>query len=271
MKIKTPTTHLPRFAPLAAAASLTLGLGSAAAQVTPATYDFSNATAGQQLRTSGDNWSRIGGVGDDEVRNTAQPTGFSGNYLWSNPTFSSRQFVRQNDANFTYSLPATLSNLTLSVNLRADNQDEIAWIGLNEGTGADSFRFGRRNDTNWGFRDRNGDVTELGNPSGDGQLTGTAKNFLVTIEMTFSNPSNPAAGGTLDFIVDDLDTAAAPQAIASNQSFDDFGNPADYDGLFIRVAGASMDNFSIIPEPSTAAVFAGIGVLGLVALRRRRF
>jgi hypothetical protein len=86
---------------------------------------------------------------------------------------------------------------------------------------------------------------------------------LTTIDFNPSNSGNPVWGRAT--LTDSGGIAAT--AVASIQFNFNLGAENGYTGYReIDVLGAP----SAIPEPSTAAALAGLGILGFVALRRRR-
>jgi len=248
----------------AAAFTVALGLSveSAQAAFIGGTYGFTNATAGQKI-VNNDNWTIFSADRSDAtIENTGQPTGFSGNYF--DTSVSDQIVVRPNDANFSYSIPDTQSSLTMSFLLQTQGSaDGTQWIGPSV-TGGEAWRFGKRGANTWGFRDLDVAITELGNGTGDGLLDGTVRTYKVTVNMDLT-------ANTLDFLVDNLDTAAGPETIASGVSIGNFGNPSDFDRLWIRSGNESalIDNISIVPEPASLALL-GLGGLMLVGRRQRK-
>mgnify|MGYP006276781835 CR=1 FL=1 len=247
-------------APIIVLAMVLVGNSALSATLTY-TYDVSTATAGNSL-DGNDNWSLSGGGSSGTIENSLHPTGFSGNYLATNGAFSST-WTRPNDSSFTYSIPDSALSVTLSFVLSTERTNDLNWIGL---AGAGTWRFGQRDRDGWGYRTDSAGVVELGNPSGDGQLTNSVKDFNVSVEMDLISDQ-------FDFIVDDLNTAGAgPQVIVSNEPLVDFDTPSQFDELFIRGGkGAEFDEITIsyfIPEPTSMALLT-FGTLTLLSPRRR--
>lgn len=234
--------------------------GGGAAEISPATYDWSTATAGDPL-DGNDNWVRLTGGATGTIENTNQPAGFSGNYLDMTGSFS-RQYTRANDSSFSYDIPAGASKLIMSMVIEADSSTGLNWMGLYDADSNQKWRFGVREGENWGYRDRDSVIVELGNGSGDGRLVGARKSFRATVEMDLSSDK-------LDFLVDDLSTPGGPEILGSGLDIGSIGYPTEFDGLFLRGGtGANVDAFRIAPEPSSLALLclAGLGLLG----RRQR-
>ena len=258
----------PRLTTALAAAGLTLGLGAQAAHAA-LVYDFSTATAGETADDSNtvDGWTTTGNR-TLTVQDSGQPTGFSGNFGEIDDG-TSGTFTRDNDANFSYSIPSDAPALTLSFKLESSSGSGLNWIGLRDSDTNEVWRFGQRDGNNWGYRGRDDTVVELGNGTGDGEITSSRKSFETTVNLDLEND-------TFDFLVDNLDTAAGPETIGSDRSLgatsSDTGHLGDvstFDSLLIRGADASYDDITInvIPEPASAAL---LGLGGLMLLPRRR-
>ena len=242
----------------AAAIATLLGMSSSYAATV---YDWSTASASASgvLLSGNDNWA-VNADTADVVRNSGQPTAFSGNYLQMGITggTNSDTVKRPNDGAFSYSIPSGAPTLTMSLVLTAGTSQGLNWMGLSSASG--SFRFGQRDSGNWGVRELDNGIYDLGLGSGAGMLTATVKSYRVTVDIDLINDE-------LDFFVENL-TDGGSEMIATNVSIDNF-DPSTFDGLFLRGRN-KFDTFTIapVPEPSTFGLL-GLAGLGLIVRRRK--
>jgi hypothetical protein len=124
------------------------------------------------------------------------------------------------------------------------NQNIDFYIGY-DGSGTEQFRI-------W----ENGTLTTI-----------TALSFVEpdTLRVDFTNVTDFNAGTTINYAVFNNGISIA------SGNFDWGGTDENYLGLFSNWTdgGVEMDNFSVVPEPSSAALLLGLGSIALV-LRRRK-
>lgn len=271
------------------------------------TYDFNNNTGqatgvDQYGGTAGNGWtggwqiSAASGVGDGTgstyssdktVRNTT-PVNGGGNYLQLSSTSTATSSPRWG-AYREFGNNGTLNvnqAATVSFNYRMDDDSFYEGGGasfINIWGGADwiwntqAVTWGIRsvyidaNTRNWAVIDGDGTGGVSSNiNTGLEIVEGDTFSFEVdvdpaansyTVSITNLDTAASYTSGTLGFA---LDQATIGQSIWFIQQVADLagGDPSTF--------AASVDNISVVPEPSAYAILAGFLALGFVAVRRRR-
>jgi hypothetical protein len=134
-----------------------------------------------------------------------------------------------------------------------------------------------------GLRARTGDSATLGNNGahtevtggGAGGTTGTARTFVSGIEynITWTITRTDANSLSILFEVGGLSGYSHTWSVASTYiTFDTFAITLSNQNIFdsITLTDVSITSNSVIPEPKTAAVLLGLGVLAIGAGLRRR-
>jgi len=128
--------------------------------------------------------------------------------------------------------------------------------------------------------DSNGNGAIYNFAVGYGDETGTPT-YLAEATLTFADIANPTLAGLLTAIDSSLE-AQLPTAFQGDLTLDladnalNFTFPASIqdptvEGYFTNVGLFYSSGLEIVPEPSSAALLgAGIGILGLAALRNRK-
>lgn len=225
-----------------------------------------------------DNWVNLAGSGNgdsDVVRNTAQPSFFTGNYYQSTGVSADDDlYERANDANFSYSIPANARSVTMSYLLDNYEGGGAHRVGLRKIGVAAAINFGIFGE--WGVREPDGTVI-TGSANGAADLDATRRTYRATLTLDLT-----PVGSTklVDMVVENL-TDGGSETIFSGLSFDlgTLTDPSQWDGLYLRIsnndyAGTSTDDirisYSAVPEPSGLVLLSGLGAVGLAAYGRRR-
>ena len=264
-----------------------LAVSAEAGPTTEWTYDWSTANAspgGVVLdnktipNDNNDSWSNIAGLGDgrdDFVYSTNQPPQFSGNYYGSTgvgPGSSGGDdlYERLNDSNFSYSIPSGATSVTLSLLYQADDTMGILRCGLRYIAPASinscqPVNMGWFGDNEWGVRGPAGIITSTA--TGAAVLTATPQVFRATLTVDMT----PVGSNKLvDLVIENL-SASGSETIFDDVVYDigPVTNPANWNGLYIRIADAKADDITIsyVPEPASMAL---LGIGGLAMIRRRR-
>jgi hypothetical protein len=262
------------------------------ARATVYTYDFDNgqvtgsASPGTPLLGQ-DGWGGLGHNGDVGVRNDVAAIGMPGNAAFN--TLNGNAILgRKNDANFSYSIPAGASNMTLEFLGRIDGGNTNVIFGL--GYDADNngaidvqateagFHYGYADQ---GFYIRQpGFGSDLYSSEGpDDADAGEVWRMVLDVDLT-ANGGDGAGSLSVAQIWDGstLDVNAPLVPVADMQNINlgitGLGVPiSQWDGIMIRTsgrAGIALDNLTVdvVPEPTAVVLLLGAALV-LLGVRRR--
>jgi hypothetical protein len=236
--------------------------------------DFDDLTANAEL-VGQDNWTLIGNNHYTYVKAEASAnkhgysgnwTGFSGNVA---DCGTDSQLARPNGGDWDLSIPSDLTEVRLSYTLFSKgSQGNVAGFRMGDDN---LFYFGvKYRDDEW----RSWTSIESTFAAGTGArvLTSAWKSYAVTVVVDLTNPS---AGVYADMLVENLtDAPGEVETVLDNIDLGLTGDaldPANWDGFYVRLNQGVMDDLTVtaVPEPSTLVGLLGLGLLGLVAWRRR--